>query len=290
MKTKILIWSLITCFLIISCTKDEETVNSNITAEEVTANAKLDIANNDVSDIVEDLEAQTYANSISGRKSDSSSSSLSTCGTITRNPAFGTPITPGTVVTKTIDFGTAGCVLNNGNVLKGKITATFTYQPEATSHTINYSFDNFYHNGIKIDGNKSFTRVLSTGANPHPVVTMNMDLTATFPNGDVYTRVGQRVREIIEGYSTPSWTDNVYQVTGSWTTTAPNATSQTSTITSPLIIKMSCAEPKKPLIVQGIITITRNNTSASLDYGNGDCDNLAVFTKNGISINIVIGN
>ena len=76
----------------------------------------------------------------------------------------------------------------------------------------------------------------------------------------------------------------------SWTTTAPNATSQTSTITSPLIIKMSCAEPKKPLIVQGIITITRNNTSASLDYGNGDCDNLAVFTKNGISINIVIGN
>jgi hypothetical protein len=289
MKTKILVWSMISCFLITSCNKEEEE-NSDITTAEIAANAKLDIANNDVSDIVEDLEAQTYSNSVSGRKSESSSSSLSTCATITRNPTFGTAITPGTVVTKTIDFGTVGCTLNNGNVVKGKITASFTFQPEATSHTINYSFDSFYHNGIKIDGDKSFTRVLSTGSNPHPIVTMNMDLTATFPNGDVYTRVGQRVREIIEGYSTASWTDNEYQVTGSWTTTGPNTTSQTSTITYPLIIKMSCAEPKKPLIVQGIITITRNNTTASLDYGNGDCDNLAVFTKNGISFNIVIGN
>jgi len=289
MKTKILVWSMISCFLIVSCNKED--LNSTITTEEIGANAKLDIANNDVSNIVEDLEAQTYSNSTTGRKSENTTSSLSTCATITRNPAFGTAITPGTVVTKTIDFGTLGCALNNGNFVKGKITASFTYQPDATSHTVNYSLDNFYHNEIKIDGNKSFTRVMSTGPNSHPIVTMNMDFTATFPNGDVYTRVGQRVREIIEGYSTTTiWADNVYQVTGNWTTTSSNGTSQTSTITSPLVIKMSCAEPKKPLIVQGVITITRNDVTASLDYGNGDCDNLAVFTKNGISINIVIGN
>jgi hypothetical protein len=64
----------------------------------------------------------------------------------------------------------------------------------------------------------------------------------------------------------------------------------TSTITTPLKAKMSCLNQNKPLLVQGIITFTKNNNTATLDYGNGDCDNLAVYTVNGNSYNIVIGN
>ena len=65
---------------------------------------------------------------------------------------------------------------------------------------------------------------------------------------------------------------------------------QTSTITTPLIIKMSCITVNKPLIVSGVTTIIRNDISSTLDFGNGSCDNLAVFTVNGNSYNIVIGN
>jgi hypothetical protein len=119
---------------------------------------------------------------------------------------------------------------------------------------------------------------------------MNMDMTATLPDGRVYTRVGTRVREIVEGYGNEIITDNVYKVTGSWVTTTPTGASQTSTITTPLIVKMSCLVVNKPLIVSGIITIVRNNTSSTLDFGDGTCDNLAVFTVNGNSYNIVIGN
>jgi hypothetical protein len=53
---------------------------------------------------------------------------------------------------------------------------------------------------------------------------------------------------------------------------------------------MSCLNQNKPLLVQGIITFTKNNNTATLDYGNGECDNLAVYTVNGNSYNIVIGN
>jgi hypothetical protein len=134
--------------------------------------------------------------------------------------------------------------------------------------------------------------MITTISNPilHPQVTMTLDMTATLPNGEVYTRVGTRVREIVEGYGNEILADNVYNVTGNWTTTTPNGTNYTSTITTPLIIKMSCIAENKPLLVSGTITFVRNNNSSSLNYGNGICDNIATFTVNGNSFIIIIGN
>ena len=290
MKSKILLFGLFLSLLMVSCSKDKETENSTITAEEAGINAKIDLASDDVSNIVENQYENIDSNTLSYKTSNSETSYFATCATIIRVPAFGTVITPGTEVTKTIDFSTSGCTLSNGNFVSGKIIISFIYEPSATSHTITYTFLNFYHNLIKYEGTKTFIITMSAPTAGHPVVTMNMDMTATFPNGNVYTRVGQRISEIIEGFSTPSWTDNIYQVTGSWTTTFPSTTIQTSTITTPLHIKMSCVAVNKPLIVSGIISFVRNTNTASLDYGNGDCDNLAVFTLNGNSYNITIGN
>ncbi|WP_300566933.1 hypothetical protein [Flavobacterium sp.] len=294
MKTKFLMLTLILSLAMVSCSKDSETEStSNITADEASVNAKIDFANDDVIDLVAEQEGATYANSTSGKIETDSRSPLTSCATITRVPAFGTAITPGTQVTKTIDFGTTGCTLNNGNVVKGIIVISFIYNPSATTHTVTYTFNNFYHNAIKFNGTKDFTITMTTetvSSPSHPIVTMNMDLTATFPDGRVFTRVGQRVREIIEGYGTVSWTDNVYQVTGSWTTSFPNTSLQTSTITTPLLVKMSCVAVNKPLIVQGVITYVRGNRTATLNFGSGECDNTAIFTINGNEYTIVIGN
>lgn len=290
-KTTSFIFGLALALTIFSCSKDDDT--NLMTAEEATINAKMDIASDDVADIVEEQEASTYSNSVSGKTEQASPSIMSTCATVTRVPAFGTAITPGTTVTKTIDFGSVGCTLANGNVVKGKIIISFVFQPDATTHTINYTFDDFYHNNIKFVGTKVFTRTMTvaTDTNPsHPVVTMDMDMTATFPSGNSYVRVGQRVREIIEGYTTPAFADNVYRVTGSWTTTFPDSSVRTSTITTPLKVKMSCIAANKPLLVEGVITITRNDNVSTLDYGDGTCDNFAVFTFNGTSYTIIIGN
>jgi hypothetical protein len=286
MKITKIILGLTIIFMTFSCSKEEQESNAPMTAEEATMNAKIDIANDDVSKIVEDQ--LTPEDGISGKSTEVVSPFLPDCATVTRVPEFGTTITPGTLVTKTIDFGTTGCPLPNGNILKGIIVISFTYQPEATSHTVNYTFNNFFHNAIEFDGTKTFTRVMGTStANPetHPIVTMNMDMTATFPSGAVVTREGTRVREIIEGYGTAIWADNIYEITGSWTTTFPSSTVQSSTITFPLRIRMNCSN-----IVRGIITIVRNDNTATLDYGVGECDNLAVFTINGNSYNIILGN
>jgi hypothetical protein len=284
MKTKIL-GLLVVCGLsLLSCQKED----LGSTADEAKVNAKIDLANDDVSDLVENAYDATAANA-SGRglESANSQSNLPACATVTRNPTFGTAVQVGQTVTKTIDFGTVGCPMANGNVLRGQIIVSFEYQPTAASQTINYEFVNFYHNNIKIVGNKNFTRTFEQNL---PVVVMNMDLTATFPDGRMFDRVGTRTRRITAGYDTPLLSDNVYQVTGNWTTTYPNLADQVSTITSPLIVKISCAEINKPLIVQGVITFQRAARTSTLNYGSGDCDNLAVFTINGNAYNIIIGN
>lgn len=290
MNAKKLILGLALSLTILSCNKED---NGNaISAEDAKVSAKIDAMNDDVSSIVEEQETNTYTDATNGKLSGLDQSELTNCATITRVPAFGTPPTVGQTVTKTIDFGSS-CTLNSGNIVSGRIIISFVFQPEATSHTITYSFDNFTHNGIAFNGDKTFTRtMITTTANPtpHPQVTMTMDMTATLPSGAVYYRVGTRVREIIEGFGTGVIADNIYKITGSWVTTTPSGATQTSTITEPLHVKMSCIAVNKPLIVSGIITIVRNNTTATLDFGNGDCDNLAVFTVNGNSYNIVIGN
>jgi hypothetical protein len=293
MKTKIVFLGLLLALFTISCNKDKD--NNDFTADEAGVNAKIDLANDDVSDIIEGQFNATMENTTSGKTTElAAATNLPTCATITRVPTFGTAPTVGQTVTKTIDFGTTGCAMPNGNVLKGQIIMSFVYNPTATSHTINYQFVNFYHNAIKFDGNKTFTRTMSvaTATSPsHPIVVMNMQMTVTFPDGRVFERVGTRTREIIEGYGTPLvLADNVYKVTGSWTTTFPNTTVQTSTITTPLLVKMSCIAVNKPLLVKGVITFERNGNIATLDYGNGDCDNLAIFTINGTQYTIVIGN
>ena len=286
MKTAKLILGLALALSIFSCSKDDN--GSAISTQDATTSAKLDIMNDDVSKIVEDQ--LTTSDGISGKTNQTVQTVpafLPLCVSITRVPAFGTVLAPGTLITKTIDFGITGCPLPNGNILRGVLVITFTYQPAATSHTVTYTFQDFYHNNIKFNGTKTFTRAMTTSAaNPdvHPIVTMNMDMTATLPNGNVVTRVGQRVREIIEGYSTEIWLDNIYQVTGEWTTTFPSGGVQTSTITSPLRIRMNC-----PNIVRGVITIVGNGNTATLDYGNGECDNLALFTVNGNSNVITLG-
>ena len=284
MKTTKLILGLAIVLMTFSCSKDDG--NSAFNADDAATSAKMDIMNDDVSKIVEDQ--LTTDDGISGRSTEVVEAFLPSCATVTRVPDFGTVITPGTLITKTIDFGTTGCPLPNGNILKGVIIMTFTYQPNATSHTITYTFVDFYHNAIKINGAKTFTRVMGTStANPdtHPIVTMNMDMTATLPNGGEVTRVGTRTREIIEGYATAMWLDNIYQITGNWTTTFPNGGVRTSTITTPLRIRMNCSN-----IVRGIIQIVTNSNMATLNYGEGECDNIAVVTINGVEHTIILGN
>lgn len=266
MKTKILVFSIVTCFLLFSCTKSDLT--DGINAEEVAANSKIDSASDDVLQIVESQSNETQA---TGR-----STTTSSCATVTT-------VQNGINWVRTVDFGAVNCTLTNGNTVRGKIIITFTNNFTASTRTISYGFENFYHNDRHIEGSKTIVKtILPSG---HPQATIDLNMTVTNTDGSVYTRVGNRVREFTAGYDTAVLTDNSYSITGNWTTTGPTGNVHTATITDPIIIHLSCAH-----IVQGIISFTRRNSVAVLDYGNGTCDALATLTINGVVRTIVLGN
>jgi hypothetical protein len=119
---------------------------------------------------------------------------------------------------------------------------------------------------------------------------MDINMTITSPTGEVYTRVGTRTRECIEGFDTNLvWFDNVYVITGSWATTFPNGNVHANTIsaTNPIRIRMNCDYR----IVRGTVNVVKNTHTAVLDYGDGTCDNIATIAiDGGAAVSYTFGN
>jgi len=201
---------------------------------------------------------------------------LPDCVTITK------VITDSTKVV-TIDFGDGDCEMPNGNVLSGKIIMRYKIDTNEQSKTINYSFDNFYFNGKHVEGAKTIVRVREN-ENGNPQSTINLNLTITFPDGDVATMTGEKVREWIEGQDTPAWGDNVYLITGHWSVTNKNGQTHSVTVLEPLRRELSCR-----FFVSGIIELHRGDRVATINFGDGECDDLAIVTINGEDHEIHLG-
>ncbi|MCH4829239.1 MULTISPECIES: hypothetical protein [Flavobacterium] len=284
MRTKNFIIALFSAFTVLmSCNKEENEnlYTPEVTEDDMSASAKTDAAVEDLSSVVlEQLgELNLAARTISTERQ------TPACAIISVSPQA--PYTLGQVITKTVDFGTVGCTMPNNNVLKGKIIIKFTYQPKSTSHTLTYSFENFYHNGIKVEGTRTITITRGTStANPneHLIFKIDLNLTVTLENGKTLKITGTKTREIIEGQGTPELSDNVYQITGNWETVFPSGTVRIANITSPLIVKLNCQ-----YIVKGIISYSKlDKIAATLDFGNGECDNKASLTINGVNYQITL--
>jgi hypothetical protein len=280
MKTKNLFipfFAAITLF--ISCESSDTTNDSvTISSEQVATDAKIDASIDDVSTIAEDQF--TMKQNSTSKSSTPTKSILPTCATATWALKDGS-------FTGTIDFGTEGCTLENGNVLKGKINLRFSANFTTSEQTITYSFDRFFHNGTKIEGSKTIVRSLKGTdllESAHPVFVCAVDMTVTFEDGKIYSRTGKRIREMTEGYSTlDNWEDNVFLITGSDSTSNTNGDSWSSTIQTPLRYEVAC---KRPFPISGTVLKTKNDVLTMVDFGNGTCDNLVTITTGGKSTSI----
>ena len=287
MKTRIFTLALMSSLIIASCTKKDNEDNTTISDDEAIVNTNIDMAADDVSNVIEEQLLLTNSDA----SSRGTASLFAGCATITRTPAAGTVPIIGNTVSKVINFGAAGCLQPNGNRLRGIINMSFIYNPSATEQVVTYIFENFFHNSTKFNGQKTFTRSMTVGTatNPsHPIVVMDMDMLVTLADGRTLTRKGTRTREMTAGFGTVALNDNEFKVTGEWTTTYPNTSVQTSTIVNPLLVKLSCIASNSALVSQGTINFVRNSNNATLDYGAGNCDNEAVFTLNGVSRTITL--
>ena len=265
--------ALVAVISLASCSKDSNGTDTSISSSDVQTSRKMDQASDDVSTVVEDQFTQQFP-SESGKSANVVSSLLPNCTTVT------TTVTS-TSWTRTVVFNNC---LFNGNTLNGTIIVSGALPFTPASYVINYQFINFTHNGNTVAGNRTVTRTMASSAlltAIHPIHTMDIDMTVTLAaSGGVYHRVGTRTRECVEGFGLPiNWDNRVYKIWGSMTTTRPDGGTQSNVISvsTPLTFRNSCQYK----LVSGIITITRPNHTAILDYGDGTCDNNYTLTIDG---------
>lgn len=171
----------------------------------------------------------------------------------------------------TLDFGTEGCLVH-GNELKGIMILSWERDPEAQEVLITQTLENFYFNEKNILGGKTILRELSN-ENENPQATHTIDYTIIWPNGAEASRGGVVVREWVEGFGSGVWNDNVFEITGYWTTNFVNGNTHNYEVIIPLRREVICY-----YFVSGSVDIEWPNVSGVLDYGDGPCDNLATFT------------
>lgn len=265
LNLKLLLFLVVGSFVFTSCNNSENIdLSEPISADETNIFVEADNISDEVNNVIDDFFVEE---SLGARSEDNNPTDLSSLGCMTR-----TVVVEGTIKTVTLDFGD-GCELPNGTVLSGKIILVHAVDTDVKSLIVTYTFENFYFNELNIEGENTVVRVRENeNGNPQSTLTVNMKI--TWPDGEFASRRGTKVREWIEGYDTRTFGDNVFLITGNWTTTFKNGTILSATIIEPLRREMDCR-----FIVSGVVELQKNNRNGSLNFGDGRCDNKAIFTN-----------
>jgi hypothetical protein len=191
-----------------------------------------------------------------------------------------------------ITFPQTGCLGPDGRVRRGQIKTIYTNRllvpgAEATTTFLNYSVDSVSVGGTHTV--KNITDPIQITIFPpqynHKWLVKVIGGRLGFPNGNVIEWNSQKTIEQIEGSHTPILMDDVFKIIGSANGASIRNSQSTfwnSETIEPLFKRFTCR-----WIVKGKIrTVRRNLTNTSpwvavLDFGNGQCDNLAFLTVNG---------
>jgi len=266
-------------FILTGCSDNEsvdiETQEQDYT--EVLRSSEIDKATESMDDIALDAyEEQEASENTTGRTSGVETYDLPDCVTKTI-------VVEENIRVITLDFGTEGCEVR-GHILKGKIILSYTRDPEASERLITKTMEDFYFNEKNILGSKSILRQRSN-ANGNPQFTKTTVITVIWPDGAEASRNGTKIREWIEGHDSGIWSDNVFEVTGDWSSTFKNGNTHTYSVVIPLRREVICR-----YFVSGSLDVARTNFSGIFDYGEGDCDNQATFTNTNGDVRDIILN
>ncbi|MFV5698580.1 hypothetical protein ACM55H_09450 [Flavobacterium sp. ZT3R17] len=293
MKKKILLFGIILSILAVtSCSQDSNstTAEATVTSNDVASTQKMDNAIDDIS-LIADNQYEVSEGSTTGKITENYHSLLPSCAIVSD---LGSTIS---VRVLTITFGTetSACIFR-GHSLKGQIILTRTIGTTFPK-IMTVTYNNFYINDNKLEGVSTWKReMLGSGTTLHPKTTFTMTGMKLTTSTGIYTRNGDRIREMTAGFSTRlSPTDDVYSTFGTFTTTHPNGAIFTSLIesTTPLVHKTACSliPVPMPFPVSGIVKLSKNSHYATIDYGTGDCDNLAMLSiDGGTATQITLGN
>jgi hypothetical protein len=278
MKTNAFLMILALAILSFTSCKKEETVSLETSSIDlIDDNAVSDVAFEDVFNTVDN--ATTILENILG-KGDLKYATMvaDTCPDIT---VSNTTITSWPKVIS-INYGT-GCTGFFGSTRSGKIIITVSARRNVVNSTRTVTFDNYYFNGIKVEGTKELKNISTNDKIIFSVTLTNGKL--TLPSGKTIERSLLHQREWVKGGDTPRtiWDDEVL-ITGTATGKNIGGVQYTNTILTALHWKPVCE-----FIVSGTIKFERAGVDpVVLDYGTGECDAKATLTRGAVSKEITL--
>lgn len=244
--------------LFASCESNEDLNLDSVTTEEALNVVLADDISTEIDEVVEDDGIESGFESKSATPPSNHPSCVERTSVDTAN---------GKIVT--LDFGD-GCIGKRGREFAGKIIIEYIKTDTSFSKTL--TFENFSVEGNTVEGGKSIVKV-KENSNGNPEATFNIDIKITLESGVEITKKGTKVKEKIEGADTDDRGDDVYSISGNWESINKNGVVKTATITTNLRREWACK-----YIVSGVIEISRDGATATLDFGDGSCDNLATLT------------
>jgi hypothetical protein len=264
---------ILSAVFISSCKKDRDDLNDTTVASD---NEQSETFSNDVMNIA-DNAAKTGESGFRTSEAQEVYEGLSQCATVTHDSLSNPKML-------TIDFGTSNCLCADGRNRRGKIIVSYTGRYFEVGSVKTMNFDNFYRNDNKLEG----TRVITNngkdaqGRMNWTINAQNMKISKS--NGKVHTWNSQRTRTMLAGNDTKTWTDDVYEITGSASGVNANGVNYTANITKPLHRALSCR-----WIDSGTIEISpEGRATRSVDFGNGNCDDQATVSVRKKTRNITL--
>ncbi len=178
--------------------------------------------------------------------------------------------------TVTIDFGT-GCLGRDGKYRKGKIVSIYTNPMVVPGAVVSTTFVGFYVDSFHIEGTHITENTSTSNMQGWKVSVIDGKITNTITNRWRQWNSTKNILQV-EGNGTPNFPlDDVYKITGFARGSNSAGHTWASLVIEPLIKKFTC-----PWIVKGTVKLLRDGREALLDYGNGNCDNLAIIYINGV--------
>jgi hypothetical protein len=174
----------------------------------------------------------------------------------------------------TLDWGSENCECFSGILKRGKVHVSLSdwWRNEGSLREI--TFEDFYINDNKMEGVKT---ILNTGVNEAGNLTFEKKVTdakLTYSDESVITWNCERYSEQVGGGETFLFADDVWSVTGNGSGVNLDDNAYTLEITSALIYQNGCFYP-----VSGTIEINSDGEELkTIDYGNGECDNIITVT------------
>jgi hypothetical protein len=179
--------------------------------------------------------------------------------------------------TVSIDYGD-GCTGRMGLEKRGVVTIYMsdTIINEGAEYTVTYE-DLTLGNRV-ISKTATFTNEGENDAG-YWVISFESESTTTFEKKDeVFTIVREfsGEREWMAGFDTPEATDDIFLLSRNGSITVNDDLKFAKTTIEPVLIDRSCKWP-----LSGIVEITKGGEIMTIDYGTGECDNIALVTKDG---------